>query len=446
MHNGRRQYFIIAFIVLTGSLFFNMLAGIGFAWETKDPQLAEDFAAMLGYKVKEKVGIVAPEITPGMVIDGENYLSSPGLKELLPGSLYRRLDPGSYAPLAPLKIVKTDHYHLGRGWLEKSVLSAKTAHIADDGLTLEGYVGGHPFIHPASGVELIQWAENAYLGDTIALRPMRMLLYGHGNKPEREMRQQVNFLRYMNCTDWREDIRPNPENLHYVVSGTFIYPRDISGTAYVRRRYLPSDKPDEFLLYVCSMRRVRRMSSRDTQDPLFGSDIIWDDYNGFWQKISPTDFPNKYLMLPSKEMLLPSFVDYDWPQDRALAGFTDWRVDESDGGVYLRFGSWQRRWVHVCEVISKDSAYCYSRRVIVNEPETCVQLQGDTYDQAGRLWRSGIRDYNLSRDGVGIMEDLGEIVDFVNNHRTIVDFKGYRNPQWMGTDYADVRFLSRKAR
>ena len=99
----------------------------------------------------------------------------------------------------------------------------------------------------------------------------------------------------------------------------------------------------------------------------------------------------------------------------------------------------------MCEVISKDSAYCYSKRVIVNEPETHVQLQGHSYDQAGRLWRSGVRDYNLSQDGVGITEDLAEVIDHVNQHRTILDFKGQKNPEWMGPDYGDVRFLSKRA-
>jgi len=243
---------VTVFLVI---LFF--LTSPGEPWTTKDPQLAEDYANMLGFKVKDKVGNVAPEIKPGMIIHGGNYKDYPGLKELLPISLYNRLDPDSYAPLAPLKIAETDQYHLGRGWIEKSLESTKTLRIGDDGLTLEGYRGGYAFMHPKSGVELIQWAENAYLGDSGALRPVRMLLYGKKNRPERELRQHANFIRYLHCTDYRlEGIGPNPDCIHYVVSGTFIYPRDISGTSYVRRRYEPANRPDEFLLYVPSMRRT----------------------------------------------------------------------------------------------------------------------------------------------------------------------------------------------
>ena len=347
----------------------------------------------------------------------------------------------------PSRLLKLEQYHLGRGWMEKSIASAKKAKIAADGLTLEGYVGGYPFIHPKNGVELIHWADNPYLGDSFGMRPMRLRLFGRDNKPEREMRQQLNVLRYQNCTDWRpEGILPNPEEINYVVSGTFVYPRDLSGTSYVRKRFIPADRPDEFLLYVASMRRIRRMSGRDTQDPLFGSDLLWDDYNVFWQKLSTTDFPCKYTMLPSREMLLPTYIDYDWPDDRASAGYTDYLVDDTGDQVYLHYGSWQRRWVHMVEVKSLDPAYVYSKRVIANEPETCVQLQTDLYDQAGRLHRDWVRDYNLTQDGVGIMEELIDIVDRINQHRTILDFKGHKNPKWMGEDYADVRFLSRKAK
>ena len=93
-------------------------------------------------------------------------------------------------------------------------------------------------------------------------------------------------------------------------------PRDLSGSSYVRTRFKGADVPDQFLLYVPSMRRIRRLSGRDTQDPLFGSDLVWDDYNIYWQKVSSTEFPNEYKIIKKTEMLLPTFVDYNWPDDR----------------------------------------------------------------------------------------------------------------------------------
>lgn len=446
--NSRQQKSLLSFLSTVFVLaLVCLVTSTSFAWESQDPQLAEDFAKMLGFKAKDKVGTAAPDIKPGMAIDSSNYQQYPGLKEILPESLYNRLDPQSYAPLAPVKIKETDQYHLGRGWMKKTQESAKTLRIADDGITLEGYVGGYPFVNPQNGVELVQWADNPYLGDTFFASPMRLRLFGKQNTPEREMRQNGAVIRFSYCTDWRpEGIEPNPDKINYVVAGVFTYPRDISGTSYVRKRFIPADKTDEFLLYIASMRRIRKMSGRDTQDPLFGSDLLWDDYNMFWQKLSSTEFPNDYNMLPAREMLIPTFIDYQFPENRETAGYTDYNVDESGGQVFLNFGSWQRRWVYMLEITSKDRAYVYGKRIIANEPEACVQVQADFYDQTGRLWRSWIRDYNLTEDGVGTMEDLIDIVDHINQHRTILDWSGTKNARWVGPDYADLRFLSRKAK
>jgi hypothetical protein len=188
------------------------------------------------------------------------------------------------------------------------------------------------------------------------------------------------------------------------------------------------------------------MSGRDTQDPLFGSDLIWDDYKMYWQKLSATEFPNEYRMLPEREMLAPTWVDYNWPDDRITAGYKDYSLEQTDGGAVLHYGSWQRRAVLTVEVISKDPAYLYSKRVLHNDMESTGQLESDMYDQSGRLWRVFLMNSNLSQKGEGMMWDSGDIVDLVNRHRTILDIKGERNPEWMGPEFSDLRFLSKKAK
>ena len=183
----KRKRQSILFFTILGLVF---LTGSAFAWQTQEPETAAAWEKMMGFKAPDVVGKIAPEIKPGLVIDGNNYKQFPGLKELLPQSLYSRLDPNSYAPLAPIKIAETDQYHLGAGYIKKSLLSAKTCKLAADGLTLEGYQGGFPFIHPKNGNEQVQICANPYLGDTFAMRPMRLRLYnskeptGTGASPE----------------------------------------------------------------------------------------------------------------------------------------------------------------------------------------------------------------------------------------------------------------------
>ena len=416
-------------------------------WETQDKELAKDWEKMLGYKAPDLVGKIAPDIKVGMVINSTNYKQYPGLQELLPKCLYDRFDPNSYAPLAPIKIAKTDQHVISRGFLEKSLQNEKTCHFGEDGLSLVGYNGGLPFVHPKNGNELVNWSDNSYLGDTFAMRPMRLRLYTRENRPERELRQNLGFLRYAACTDGKANMDPNPQQLHYVSSGVFVYPKDVSGAAYARNRYIPANKSDEFLLYIPSMRRLRRMGGRDTQDPLFGSDLVWDDYNVYWQKLSTTEFPNDYKILPMTEKLVPTFIYYNWPDDRATGGYKDYNIDESGKQVYVNFGSWQRRPLYPLEVTSKDSNYLYSKRIILLDVETGLKLQCEMYDKSGRLWRTWVRDYNLSTTGKGgVMEEIIDIVDHINTHRTVLDFKGEMNPKWMGYEYGDARYLSKMAK
>jgi hypothetical protein len=444
----------VVFTTFIGLLFF--IVSPAFCWQSKDPQLAEDFAKMIGFKTKDKVGKVSPEIKPGMVIDVNNVKQYPGIMKLLPVSLQQRLDPNAYAPLAPIKIKETDQYHMGRGWIDLSYESAKTTKFGADGITLEGYKGGYPFLHPTEGRQLIWNMLNEYLGDRCAFRPMRLRLYNKANKPEREIRQHLNRITMAYATDlaYYKSKNPeyvfdpkNPEGILYAVTGTFTYPKDVSGTSYVRKRFIDGEHLDEFLLYIPSMRRVRRMSGADSQDPLFGSDLTWDDYNMYWKKPSVKSWPDKYTMLaPGVEFLVPTVIDYDWPQDRAQAGYTDYGVDEATDQTWCRYGTWQRRWLWPLQIDALDPAYCYSKRLLYVEMEHLDAMECEMYDQAGRLWRDWYRDYNLSQTGVGMMEELIDITDHINNHRTILDFKGERTPTWMGTDFMDIRFLSKKAK
>ena len=193
------------------------------------------------------------------------------------------------------------------------------------------------------------------------------------------------------------------------------------------------------------MRRIRKMSGRDAQDPMFGSDMTWDDYNCFWQKLSTTDFPMEYKMLPDRELLIPTQLDYDYPDDRVKGGYPDYYLDETPEGFYPHFGSYQRRPHYVVEMNELDKDYMYSKRVNYIDKETFEIMHSIYFDWAGRVWRTWMRDLNLSQKGLGYGEDMIDIVDHVNHHRTFLDFTSEKNPR-VGLEYTDLRFLSRMSK
>jgi len=415
-----------------------------FKWESKNPELAEEWAKMIGFKAPDVVGKKAPEIKPGMIIDGNNYKNYPGLEKLLSPGQWKRMDLNSYGPLSPLKIVETNQYHFSKGFIEKTIKNMKTCKIGADGITMEGYIGGIPFPYPKSGLELGWNLDQKYLGDTCFMNPMWIRLYGRNNRPERDMKWYLGQVRWSNRTDWGEDFKPNPEGINFTGSGWFFYPRDISGSCFVRRKFLASDKPDEFMLYIPSMRRIRRLSGRDTQDPIFGADVNWDDFQQFYQKISPTDFPIEWKILEETEILAPSLIhsDYRKGEERPSDSF----VDDSGDQTWLYFVSWQRRPVYVVESKELDNRYVYSKRILYVDREAMYPVIQENYDQAGRFWHSWVRDWMIENHTGYFMENFSDIVDFLNDHRTILDCKGITNPEWIGREYSELKFVIRKSK
>jgi len=451
----RNILLLISIIILLGLILGG--AGSGFAWDeetwlklppyewkSENPEIAGAWAEMMGFKAPDVVGKVAPEIKPGMIIDRTNYKDYPGLKELLTSTLYARLDPGSYASLAPLKIAKTSQYHYSKGCLEDSLKNLKTCKIGADGITMEGYHGGVPFPHPKTGLELAWVMDNKYIADNLYMNPMWIRLYGRDNRPQRDMKWYLGGVRYSYRCDLGEDVTPNPEGVNFGSSGWFFYPRDISGTCYLRRRFLDVEKPDEFLLYLPSMRRVRRMGGRDAQDPMFGSDLTWDDFQLFYQKISSVSFPMEWKLIGEKELLYPTEVHVNRLKGEERP--PDSYVDESRDQTYLYWASWQRRPVYIVEGHELDKDYMYSKRVYYVDREILLINQDEFYDRSGRLWRTTVRDCTIDNVTGYFCENLLDVVDHPNYHRTFCDCKGIGNAPWIGPEYLEMKFLIRKAK
>ena len=51
------------------------------------------------------------------------------------------------------------------------------------------------------------------------------------------------------------------------------------------------------------------MSATDTQDPINGQDLIYDDNEGFSQKITPLRYPYTFEIIEEREYLIPISID-----------------------------------------------------------------------------------------------------------------------------------------
>ena len=150
-------------------------------------------------------------------------------------------------------------------------------------------------------------------------------------------------------------------------------PFDVKGFVQIRIRYWDMKKADEVYAYLPALRRVRRLTGSDVCDPILGSDMPYDDYETWRQKLTPE---MKFNLLGKKDFIVPATYA-KMPKDLHK-------------GVGLQL-NWEIRPLHMLEVIVNNPDYMYSRRILYIDatPEGNWTIYwGENYDQAGRLWRA----------------------------------------------------------
>jgi hypothetical protein len=267
--------------------------------------------------------------------------------------------------------------------------------LAPDGLTLQNYVAGQPFptidANDPNVAKKIMWNyEYKWLiTDDVDLRNFDAdtgTIYG-GSTPmsvERHfLLDHFRVLRYIGRL--YNDPKPmwqtneglqSKQSLHPVLE-----PFDLKGVGGLSFRYVDPAKQDDTWLYLPSLRRVRRLSTAQRSDALFGQDTDVDSYYGYAGHIAWMDW--KYL--GEKQML-------------GVMHAEQYPVKWAPGGADFAFDDvWEKRPVHVIEGTSKLSQYAYGKRVIFIDKEMYATLYSDIYDRAGQLWKIWVNQFSMRR-------------------------------------------------
>ena len=195
-------------------------------------------------------------------------------------------------------------------------------------------------------------------------------------------------------------------------------PRDLYGNITSQLYYIDANRPDLFLMYINSIRRIRKLTASDTQDPAVGQDMIYEDWQGFSQKLSPKRYPFKYEVIAESEFLVPI---------------------TTDGSPYLSTGDghtlknlkFERRPCWVVQLTELDKNFVYSKRIFWMDKEILYPFHIENYDQKGRLYRT--------YDAIwGFIPEMGTYnqfhtlaLDFVDTHSTA--YHSYSYPAlWLG--------------
>jgi hypothetical protein len=330
---------------------------------------------------------VHADVQPGDVITKAN---ADKVKDMLSPGMFWCVQKG-----LPMKIVATKPIPWAKVYKEATEKFSGQVKIGSDGLKLENYVAGQPFptIDTADKLAPIKIMQNfnfrpgnyddldlrnfdadtGPISDDRPIQVERHFLIDHFRRlryvgrlyadPKPEIENKEGF-------EFKETLHP------------LIEPFDLKGVGFTYYRYLDPAKQDDSWLYLPSLRRVRRLSTAQRSDALFGQDTDQDSYGGYAGQIAWMD----WKLLGEKEML-GAFHTSAFPV-KWVEGNADWGFD----------GEWEKRKVYVMEGVSKLPQYAYSKRVLFIDNEIWENPYSDMYDRAGQLWKVWLNDWSFRKE------------------------------------------------
>ncbi|MHB8766030.1 MAG: DUF1329 domain-containing protein [Deferrisomatales bacterium] len=402
------------------------------------------WAELVGFRAPDVVGKIAPEIKPGKYTwqDKEKH---PGLKALMWPDLYARIKAGGppHAGSIPeFEVVPTRQYYYALPVAKATRENRGKAQLDASGyLKPDTWVAGYPFPKPEgpfTAQQVMYNLEKRYLAwglDFYILSPV--LGYTKDLTLDFDGLYDVTHQRLAGRVlappyGWYDDrARERGEFKNFILG--FLAPRDVYGAAQSALYYLDPGSPDQLMMYLPSLRRVRKMSATDSQDPVMGQDQIYDDNEGWMQKLSSTRYPYKFEVLEDREYLVP-------------APTQDGAEYIASKGVEFRNMKFERRPVYVIKLTQQDPNYVYSYRIFYVDKETFNYLHIENYDQKGRLYRTWDGNYSFFPE-MGAFSWSGALIlmrDHIDTHSGC--FQAYQLPAFWTREDVSLQGVMRKAK
>ncbi|HYB97904.1 MAG TPA: DUF1329 domain-containing protein [Candidatus Limnocylindrales bacterium] len=331
--------------------------------------------------------VAAENPAPGTVIDRTNVDK---YKDFFGPAMLWSIDRGVKVRVGPYKKIE-----LPPPVAEATEKYSAQVKLSADGTHTENYVAGLPFPtiapdDPHKAVKHMFNYEGAIEVDDLDLRNFDCDTgaVGSGGDPVRVERHfLIDHFRRLYFTgrlevDPKPRLEPNRDQVRFKEAlYPLIEPFDLKGTGFTFNRYLDHTRQDDSWLYLPQLRRVRRLSSAQRSDALFGQDTDQDSYGGYAGNIAWMSW--KFL---GEKTILGSFHAEKLPV-----------VWGEPSGDFVHADLWEPREVWVVEGVSKLPQYAYSKRVIYLDKESYFIAYSDIYDQAGELWKMWLNEFKISK-------------------------------------------------
>ncbi len=345
------------------------------------------WAEIVGFKSPEVVGKIAPEIKPGFYTykDKDKY----PFEKIMWKHMYDRFNPTPTSGprlignFTEIEVVPTRQYYWALPVAEATKKYMGTVKQDEKGYIIaDSYIAGYPFPRPSGrhmAQQIIYNWEKQYCFLDSAYYIEHVFGFSKNLRNDHEGINLAYGLRLSSRVAIEPlgfiDQRAKDQKEHKVYYLWSLSPRDLFGNIYSITTYTDPNRFDLFLAYINTLRRIRKLSSTDTQDPTLGQDLIYDDWFLFNQKISPTRYPYKYEVIGEQEYLAP----ITWDGSPYLS---------TKEGCILKKLQFERRPCWVVQMTQLDPTYVYSKRIWYIDKETLLPYTILNYDQKGRLYRS----------------------------------------------------------
>jgi hypothetical protein len=324
------------------------------------------------------------ELAPGTVITAAN---ADQVKDLVSPGVLWCVKHGMLMKIVPYKRIEWNSRYK-----EATEKYSGQVKLAADGRSVEGHVAGQPFpkIDPNDpNVALkIMWnyEYKPFVTDDLDLRNFDA---DTGTISDNPMTVERHFILDHLRTLWytarlyvdpKPELLPNNEGVRNKASlHPILEPFDLKGVGLTSIRYLDPDRQDDTWLYLPTLRRVRRLSSAQRSDALFGQDTDVDSYYGYAGQIPWFNW--KFI---GDKKILATFHAEKFPVEYCPGG-----------GDFVYCDTWEPRDVWVIEGTPKQTQYAYGKRVLFIDKETYYVAYSDIYDKAGQLWKVWLNNWGF---------------------------------------------------
>jgi hypothetical protein len=326
----------------------------------------------------------AAQVKPGDFITPENASK---VRELVSPGVYYKVQQGM-----TMKVVPTQRVDWPPPYKDATEKYSAQVRLSKDKRSVVGYVAGQPFplidANDPDVAQKIVW-NNVFRPITTDDYDLRYYDCDSSYEKNGPQGTQTEYIQIGHYAGYdlvgRTEVEPLPIDPDFKVTGRYwlfglypiLAPQDARGTGLIRWRYADPKRGDDTWDLNPGSRRVRRLDEAIMSSATGPQSFDPDHYSGF----NPKTEQYLYKFVGEKNMLATIHAEHS-PEVRC----------PTDGGTSACPEVWEIRHMYVIEAAPDRSRVnaLHSRTVVYMDSEMWFEPYIDTYDQAGRLFRSGI--------------------------------------------------------